>query len=342
MSGKVTMKDVARRLNVSVSSVSVALNRKPGVTGALRDEVLRTCHQLGYNTRRIVTKSQRGGNVGFIMSKNMPLKSEVYFTQMLMGAETFAEERQFHLLMNTVSVGNDDPFQLPRCFSKQIKGLLIAGYFPAKYVEFLQGQGVPMVLLEYDIPSMPLNAVMCDNYYGAFSAVRHLIDRGHRSIALISGMKDRISEFLRVQGFVSAMREAQLPIESELTVEDLKSPEIGAGYKATLGILRRHPPRLDAFFCITDNYATGCMRAIQESGLKVPDNISVIGFDDMEWVSHLTPPLTSLHVPREVIGEAGMMRLIELVEAGVEQEPPMPMRVVLPVRLIERGSVASR
>ena len=336
------MKDVASRLNVSVSSVSVALNRKPGVTDALRDEVLRTCSQLGYNTQRIVTKNQRGGNVGFVMSKNMPLKSEVYFTQMLMGAETFAEERQFHLLMNTVSVGRDDALQLPRCFSKQIKGLLVAGYLPPKYVELLQGQGIPMVLLEYDIPSMPLNSVMCDNYFGAFTAVRHLIDRGHRSIGLIGGVKDRISEFLRVQGFVAAMREAQLPMHPDLIVEDLKSPEIEAGYKATLGVLRARPPKLDAFFCITDNYATGCMRAIQETGLNVPGDISVIGFDDMEWVSHLNPPLTSLHVPREAIGEAGVMRLIELVDSGVQENAPMPMRIVLPVQLVERGSVANR
>jgi LacI family transcriptional regulator len=336
------MKDVARRLNVSVSSVSVALNSKPGVTDTLRDEVFRACRQLGYNAERIVTKGQRGGNVGFIISKRMPLKSEVYFTQMFMGAEACAEEREFHLLMNTVSAAHEDGLLLPRCFSKRIKGLLVAGCFPRGYVEFLQGQGVPMVLLEHDIPSMSLNTVVCDNYFGAFSAVRYLIDRGHRAIGLIGGLKDRFSEFMRVQGFISAMREAQLPILHDLLVENLENPDIEAGYKATLGVLRKGHPKADAFFCVTDDYATGCMRAIQESGLHVPNDISVIGFDNMEWVSHLTPPLTSFHVPREAIGETAVVRLLQLVDAGVQEEMPPPVRISLPVTLVERGSVANR
>ena len=244
--------------------------------------------------------------------------------------------------MNSVSAASEDGLILPRCFNKDIKGLLIAGFFKARYINLLASQGVPVVLLEYDVPSKPLNAVKCENYMGAFEAVKYLVNRGHKAIGLIGGAKAHHSPLLRILGYWGALHEAGLPANPEIVVEDLPETTIELGYQATMEILRRKPRNLDALFCITDNYATGCMKAIQDSGLCVPEDIGVVGFDDMEWASHLTPPLTTVRIPKEAIGRAGLRRAIELIESGLLGEVDTPTRIVLPVELIERASVADR
>jgi LacI family transcriptional regulator, repressor for deo operon, udp, cdd, tsx, nupC, and nupG len=339
---KVTMNDVARKLGVSVSTISVALNHRPGVNDALRDRVFKACQQLGYDTRKITTKGGAGGNIGYVVANRMPLRAEMYYTRMLMGAEPVAEEKQYHLLMNTVPAAGEDGLILPRCFSKDIKALLIAGYFKPGYVDLLAAQGVPVVLLEYDIPARPLNAVMCENFMGAFDVVGYLAGRGHKAIGLIGGVKAHHSPLLRILGYWGALHETGLPPNPDIVVEDLPDTTIELGYQATMAVLKRKPRSLDAFFCITDNYATGCMKAIQDFGLGVPDDISVVGFDDMEWASHLSPPLTTVRIPKDAIGRAGIKRAIELIEADMLGEVDPPKRIVLPVELVERGSVADR
>ncbi|MCX7019401.1 MAG: LacI family DNA-binding transcriptional regulator [Candidatus Sumerlaeota bacterium] len=343
MAKKVTMKDIARKLGISVSTVSVALNNKPGVNDALRDRVFKACQKLSYDTRKITTKGGGGGgNIGFVVANRMPLKAEMYYTRMFMGAEPVAEEKHYHLLMNSVSAVSEEGLILPRCFSKDIKGLLIAGYFKTRYIDLLAAQGVPVVLLEYDIPSKPLNAVKCENYMGAFDAVKYLVRRGHRAIGLIGGVKAHHSPLLRILGYWGALHEAGLPANTEIVVENLPETTIELGYKAATEILARKPRKLDALFCITDNYATGCMKAIQDFGLRIPEDISVVGFDDMEWASHLTPPLTTVRIPKEAIGRAGLRRAIELIESGLLGKTDTPARIVLPANLVERSSVADR
>ncbi|MCX7919546.1 MAG: LacI family transcriptional regulator [bacterium] len=340
MKPKTTLKDIAKKLNISVSSVSLALNNKPGISDSLRKEIYKTCLELGYNLDRFNQNEGFGGNVGLLLREEFLVSGEAFYTRMVHAAQEEAERRNYHVILNSVSQQEISDFEKPHFFQNDIKGILIAGYMPPDYVRFLLRQQVPIVLMGYDIVNLRLDSIECENFIGAYTAVNYLIEKGHRTIGLIGGVPEHYSPLLRMAGYRMALAQAQLPLIPEIIVDDLPQSNIILGLEATLDILKRYKGKIDAFFCVTDNYATGCMKAIREAGYRVPEEISVVGFDNMDWVAHLTPGLTTMNIPTLQMGLAGMQRLLELIEAKVNQQENVPRKILFPVELVVRESVA--
>ena len=340
MKRRITMDDIAKKLNVSISSVSIALNNKPGITEGLRRDVLKVCAEMGYDVERITHKGSVGGNIGFLGMEDFFVKGESFYTRMMHEAQEEAEKRNYHLIINSMSKDEIEKFTLPHFMKMDVKGIIIAGYMPKEYIVFLKQKEIPLVLLGYDVIDPVIDCIDCDNLMGAYNAVNYLISRGHRSIGLIGGVTSHISPLLRIEGYRMALRMSGLPVNEEIIVENLPRSSIEQGHKATLEILENYKGDIDAFFCVTDNYATGCMKAIHQMGYKIPDDISVMGFDNMDWVAHLTPALTTVSIPTSFMGKAGMRRLLRLVEAKDRFINERPQKIFYPGEIIVRESVA--
>jgi LacI family transcriptional regulator len=260
---------------------------------------------------------------------------------MLHAAHEEAEKKGFHLIINSLSQDDIDRCAEPHFFKKTIRGILIAGYVEKPFILRLLKKNVPVVLLGYDIVDPPLDCVKADNLFGAYLAVKHLISKGHRRIGLIGGIPTHHSPLARMQGYKMALEQAGLPLIPEIMTQDLPISCDRMGYQATQNILESYGTEVDAFFCVTDNFATGCMKAIRDFGLEVPRDISVMGFDDMPWVEHLSPALSTMRIPTHEMGSVGTRRLIHLIEAKQQgEEKESPQKIELPVQLVARESVA--
>jgi len=339
MKRKVTMKEIAKKLNISISAVSLALNNKPGINEELRKEIISLCEKLGYDLRKIQSKAQDGGYIGFLSISEFLMSGEIFYTKMLHEVQEEAEKKNYHIIINSQSKEEINNYAMPHFFQKQIKGIIIAGYMNSDYIRKLLKKNIPTVLLGYDIVEPPVNCVEADNLFGAFIAVNYLIQKGHKKIGLIGGIPHHQSPLVRMQGYKMALSQANIPLDPNLIIDNLPMSGNKFGYDAAMEILKRCKGNVDAFFCVTDHYATGCIKAIQDFGSNVPEDISVMGFDNMDWVEHLTPPLTTMNIPTLDMGRAGIKRLLELIEAREKNIEEKPIKIILPVKLIERASV---
>lgn len=141
---------------------------------------------------------------------------------------------------------------------------------------------------------------------------------------------------------MAALEQAGIPYDPSIVSAPLGENESDAGYEATKKILAQSKEQPDAFFCVTDDLAAGCMKAIRESGLQIPEDISIMGFDNKEWSRHLHPALTTMNVPMNRIQRLAVKRLTELIESRAREEIERPHTIVLPVELVIRESIADR
>lgn len=343
---KVTMQDVADALRISVSAVSLALNDKPGVTKELRKAVRDTCTRLGYEFKPKLANGRETAEIGLLVRTESMYSKDPKALQMIMTLQKEAERLGYHLILNSLTFEEENQGKLPHFLEKPIRGVITDSGFDKEYLRRLINHDLPMVTVGYDPLDFPVNSVDCDNLFGARTATEYLIRMGHRRIGLISGYpENHVHQGLlgRVAGYLLALRQAGIRLDDSLMITDLKDTGREMGRQATEQILAasgREAP--DAFFCVTDEYATGCLQYLQEQGYKVPADISVMGFDNHYWVGSLSPALTTMNLPYVSMGKVALHRLITLINARSMGDHPEAVRIQLPVELIERESVADR
>ena len=201
---------------------------------------------------------------------------------------------------------------------------------------------IPIVLIANYMPGLSVDSVVCDELEGSLMAMNHLIKHGHRQIAFIDGSVLRgpksISKFYAIErrriGYRAALLDAGLPVVPEL-IED---GDLGAagGYQACQRLLK-HNVSFTALFCVNDETAIGAIQALREAGLRIPEDVSIIGFDDIPMAAHLTPSLTTIRVNKEALGAIAVKQLLE----RAKEPMGISTSTVLEVELIERASVTS-
>ncbi|GER90541.1 hypothetical protein KDW_47030 [Dictyobacter vulcani] len=222
----------------------------------------------------------------------------------------------------------------------KLGGILLVGPAERETVQVLKRLDIPLVLVDNHIPGLSVSSVLCDNFEGARMAVNHLIEHGHRKIAYIGGpVKPGFRPIdviytiqQRSQGYRTTLLDAGIQVNPDLIEHD--SPGIEGGYLACQRLLARQQP-FTALFCANDELAIGAMKALREHGLRLPEDVSMVGFDNIALVEHLTPALTTIRVNKEAIGEISVRRLLEQGNETFEAS----ISSVLEVSLIERSSV---
>jgi LacI family transcriptional regulator len=312
-----TIKDVARRAGVAVSTASLVLNSKGYVSAELRRKVLRVVEELDYvpnrSARALVGKST--GNIGFIVAQEHFSKVEPFYTKVLLGTEFEARQHDYYILLTTV------PFSyranaLPRFITEQsVDGVICAGRMGDRYAAELVERGIPAVVVDYGFKTVRLPVINVDNVRGGFLATEHLLSLGHRRIAFLGGDAGHPSIASRLIGYREAFRERGIVVDERLIRADEPGTGTADGYNGTRNLLRTKEP-FTALFACNDAMAIGALRALKESGIHIPLNVSLVGFDNIDLCFHIDPRLTSVHVPKEELGAQALKVLLAVIEKG--------------------------
>jgi DNA-binding LacI/PurR family transcriptional regulator len=328
----VTMSDVARAAGVSVMTVSHILNGRPRASKATRERVLNVVSELGYEIN-LTARNLRSGRTDAV-ALIVPSFHD-YFGAVADRLALLLEASGHHLVLErTAGTAEHEREALSLSRLRMYDGVLLSAFGVSSAELEIAGKTVPLVLLgERDMPAS-LDHVRLDNEEGGRLATEHLISRGARQIAVIGGRyeAERSMASARREGWETAHREAGLACDPGLVVP-VAEYSMSSARDATRALLDSGR-RVDGVFAVTDIVAHGALAALGERGIRVPDDVQVVGFDDLDIDEFVTPGLTSINPNHDDLS-ATAVRLLNRQIAGLREEPE---HVVMPVSLVVRGS----
>jgi len=329
-----TMKDVAQQAGVSPSTVSHVINDTRFVSQQLRDRVLHAMRELNYQPSAVARslRTKRTQVVALVI----PDITNPYFPEVARGVQDVAEENEYSVILcNTDRVRGRELRFLKALRGQRVDGLILnPSEVTSGDLQDLQDAQIPVVLIGSQIDHPDLDVVMVDNVQGAYDAVSHLIDLGHRRIGLVGGSRAASSGEQRFQGYIRALADLDIPIDEEIITEGRFTRE--GGYESMKRLLALQAPPT-AVFASSDVMAIGALMAIQEEGLQVPNDVSLVGFDDIAEASTTTPKLTTVSQPKYQTGQVAAQLLFDRVEGA---SPGERQKIVLSHQLVIRDSTA--
>jgi len=334
MPTKLTQKQLAHQLGVSIATISRVLNDKPGVSNEIRERVLELMAQAGYapNGAARSLATSRSGLIAFVVHQSShDTREDPFYPFIVAGAENFLGGQGYHILFTSL---DDETMQKPQSFSavaeRRVDGLILAGpdISPA-FILYHLSQGVPLVMIDNCLQNSEVNCVLNDDFGGEYQATRHLIQKGRRKIVFLSGPVEWVSSRERGKGYAQALSEAHLSPQVVYAAETT----IASGEQAMIEALKRWPD-LDGVCATNDAMAIGAMRILASHGRRIPQDVFVFGFDDIGWSTLTTPPLSTVHVYKRQLGALAAQRLLDVIG-----DPALPsVKVICGTRLILRQS----
>jgi len=332
----ITIKDVAEQAGVSIQTVSRVINNRVDVSPETRQLIQATIDKLGYQpfayARGLAAK--RTYTLGLITGDF----SDFWFSQVVTGAEQEAQEHGYYFMLGNSNRAPEDESKFLRLLTERhVEGVLFvrANYENENYhLTRLQEFGIPIVTVGCLWPETGLAMVDVDNVSGGRKATEYLIGLGHRRIAMIAGPTKWKSVHDRTEGYLLALQNAGIPIDHELMFEGTTWLH-RSGYEITKTLLERKKP-FTAIFAHNDRIARGATHALYQAGFKVPEDISIIGYDDIPEAEFADPPLTTIQQPMAEVGQAATRFLIQMIE-----DPAItPKQVLFDTTLVIRSSCA--
>ncbi|MCK4328565.1 LacI family DNA-binding transcriptional regulator [candidate division WOR-3 bacterium] len=321
-----TIKDVAKAAGVSVSTVSAALNGTAPVKESTCKRILEVCEDMGYRPNRLARglKTKRSYTIGVII----PELTNPFFPEVVRAIEHRAKEYNY----NTILCDTDDDPEIGLSdfhllAEKQVDGIILIGGVVTRDV-ILSSKKLPIVVIEKEYHIPWVSTIMADLMGGAYKAVNHLIGIGCRRIAYITCIMEKNTIYRRFEGYKLALKDNQISFDSSLIKEE--SPDFQGGYKAMKSFEGNLP---DAVFSYNDVMAMGALKACSEMGIRVPRDIAMVGFDDIDTVSFTSPPLSTVALPKQ---EMGSLATETLINSILNREKPR--NVSLSTKLIIRES----
>ncbi|HEU4798978.1 MAG TPA: LacI family DNA-binding transcriptional regulator [bacterium] len=332
----VTIRDVAARARVSVATVSRVVNGSPHrVSPATRRRVASAVRSMGYHANIIAQglKQRRTRTVALIV----PDISNPFFPAIARGIEDKAQERGYAVLLcNTYEDLARERTYLDLLRKRMVDGLIFATVGSnTRHLRALRRERLPVVLVARDVEGVRIDAIFVDNFRGEFEATSHLIGLGHRHVAHIAGPPSLHVASERRRGYLRALEAAGVPQEDAVVVEGDFSAD--GGRNAVRTLLERNI-RFTAVAAANDLMAIGAMEALRHSGRRVPDDVAVVGFDDITFASLVSPALTTVAQPKYKMGQLAMDRLLALMDGSDGR----PKQMVLPPELVVRESCGAR
>lgn len=306
----VSIKDIARSAKVSHSTVSRALNNSSRVKSDTVDRIRRIAEESGYRGSAIARSlaTRRTKTIGVVVTTI----ADLFAAGVVSGIETVAGNHGYSVFLANSNADAEREMRVVRTFEeRRVDGIIVtASRVGALHLPLLSRMNVPIVLLNNQHPSQFVHSVMIENLSASYEATRYLVELGHRRIAYIGDRNGRQSDTERFGGYRQGLDSGQLPFQPELVVYGSGTPESGMEMMATL-LRFAEPPT--AVFCYDDMTALGAIRQIHASGLRVPRDVSVIGFDDLSIVQFTEPPLTTIRQPMSEMGRLAMEAVLDLL-----------------------------
>ena len=334
----VTLRAVAESAGVSLGTASQALNNRPGVAQETRARVIQVATALGYPLKTLSLPLDNPISVvGLLLKHDVDDREPVnhFYAYVQSGVEAECRERGLHLMYSNIEVDTQSrPVHWPIMLSEaRIDGLILCGTFIETALDTIRRQrNIPLVMLDgYTAGNQTCDRVLTDNFSGALTATRYLIEHGHQRIGLIGSTADAYPSIReRRAGYIEALRRAGI---TETFIEE-SALDRQAGYEATQRLLQRAP--ITAIFACNDETALGVLKAARDLHLRVPEDLSVVGFDNLVLIHEISPALTTMHVDKVLMGRLGVRQLLERA-----RNPNMPaVTMLLQTELVIRESVA--
>jgi LacI family transcriptional regulator len=335
MSKRVTIQHVAKEASVSVASVSLYLNSKPGLAADTRDRIAGAIKKLGYTPRRQNGTQVDPSLIGLLVER-LPFSmfSDLHYGEVLHGMEAQARELGYHLSL--IVVEPTQPLKQMTERLRDVAGVIIlgAGDITEEVIRQALVEDHSVLLVDVNLPEIVVDSVLADNLGGAYQATKYLLDKGYKNIACIQGPGKYPSLVERFQGYCLAHIDAGRKLNPKLVQPSISKGFPNKGYKEMKALFSRKEP-FDAVFCVSDRAALGALQALQEAKVQIPKEIALVGFEDVPQVSHTIPPLTTVKMPKSLMGKVAIQRLHELITRKVNLEP---VKTVLYTSLVIRES----
>ncbi|MDQ0826985.1 LacI family transcriptional regulator [Arthrobacter sp. B2I5] len=328
---RATISEIAREAGVSVPTVSKVLNGHAHVAAETRARVEEIIARRDY-ARRPAKRRQKAGLVDLVF----PGLGSEWALEIIEGVERVAQDAGYGTVVSSLNLdGSRIRPWLANLAERKSDGLLMAVYqLDAKQIQRVKSLGIPVVLIDpVGQPGPDLMTVGAANWEGGYSATDHLLQLGHKRIAMIGGREDLQCSSAREDGYISALRRAGIALDPALMVPGDFSIE--AGEAATRKLLEL-PDRPTAIFTGNDGQALGAYRAARSAGLRIPEDLSVVGFDDVPAAEWIEPGLTTIRQPVVQMAETAMRALLRHLDGDEE----LPQRIELGTELVVRGSTA--
>jgi DNA-binding LacI/PurR family transcriptional regulator len=327
----VTLADIAREAGVNVSRVSRALNGGYGVRREVRERILAVAKRLNYRPNLVAKGlvTGRSYSLGLLISDIR----NPFFAELARGVGDAARKAGYDVILYSSDLDPDRQMESFRSLvNKSVDGIIMnsVAFLSSAQIKELAGYGVPVALLNQAPGRHPFNVLQPDNVRGGELAGQYLLGLGHRKMAVLTGPRKHTNLTARVKGFLSALR----------GVPGVEAPEIvhgihdsHGGYEMAKTLLARNR-KVTAIFATNDAMALGVIRAAPELGLSLPDDLSLVGFDDVDVAAIVHPPLTTIWTPKYELGEA----CVEVLLKMVDKADALPERRMFSVKLVERQS----
>lgn len=326
-----TMRDVAEHAGVSVQTVSYVVNGTGNISDETRHRVLRSIEELNYR-RNPIARSMRTQQTRMIALIILDISNPV-LSLIASTIESVAYAQDYHVLLyNTAHNSAREHAYLQEIGNRRADGVIIVNTINRENMTLLTADGVPTVLIDSPILPSPVPVVSVDNSAGAYRATQHLIELGHRRIAHIAGSRDLGIARERQQAYDKAVTDSGLTYRRVVYAHSIQWG-YESGYAAMRELLADEE-RPSAIFAASDALAIGAYRALAEAGLSVPDDMSVVGFDNIEASAFTSPPLTTVHQPFSELGRQAFSLLLSMLDGNQRK----PANVQLPAALILRES----
>jgi DNA-binding LacI/PurR family transcriptional regulator len=334
-----TIKDIAERSGVSISTVSLVLNGNPRISAATRDRVLKTIERLGYQPNRMARALawRHTRTLAVLLPQLKHGFADVYFGEIVSGIYDRACELGYKILLEVARSEFVETKEYLQLYDQKfIDGILFIGANSRhRFVEDFVDGTRPMLMVNNYSKEFDLNYVVSSYRHGACQAAQHLIQLGHERIGIISGGLLEIQTCQDIfDSFKEVLTESNIGLDPSQVVNGWLTEE--GGMKAAEQLLRQNP-QITAIFALNDKMALGAIKKLNELGFRVPQDIAVVGFDDIPQASFSIPGLTTVHQPLYEIGKQSCERLIELIHRKVKR-----IQEVVPVYLVVRESCGAK
>ncbi len=323
----VTLKDVAKKAGVAVSTASYALNNNPKISETTRNMVLTAANELDYRPNGTARnlKKQKTETIGLFLND----LAGPYYSEIIRGVQKVVSDNEYDLVVCSASGGTDST-AYKFLQERRVDGaVILAPKITDKEIYQVARTQLPVVVLDRKLESDYIKYVLIDNVNGSYQAVTHLINRGYKNIGFLSGPEESYDNKERYEGFSRALNDNNFLFDENLLFKgDFTEEE---GYKVISKFLK-NDISIDALFAANDEMAIGAIQAIKENNYQIPNDIAVVGFDDIRLSSYINPPLTTVRHPKYEMGTFATHMIFQILQGAATES------IVLPTQLINRES----
>jgi DNA-binding LacI/PurR family transcriptional regulator len=343
---KVTLQMIADRLNVSKALVSKALSNDPTVSEVTRELIWKTAQEMNYRFKKRHKESidPKTRNIAVLMPRAY-LNDMEYWGVVIRGIDKELEKNGFSMMLSSIDISLSPKDGLPSSiYERKIDGGIVLGQMPDSYIKALVSHNVPLVMVDADYYSPAFDHVLANNFLGAYLATEKLLQEGHLKLAFVGDAETTWSFRERSRGFEEAIRYFNASSEQKAEFVHIRGVGVTGNGMYTSELLdeslRKYvidakDDRVTGMFCANDLCALESLKRLNQHNIKCPDDVSIIGFDNLTIAEFINPKLTTVDVPKEVIG----FKAVQMLLKRLNHPGHLPEFVLIPTKLIERESV---